>query len=195
MIIYFYMGKLLDKNRPISWSNISLFEYDKNLWYKKYVLGEEQPTNKEMKFGKMIADSMQTDSPIVPFVKYSNVEFELKGKFGDIPLIGFIDTYEPHKKLREYKTGKRLWDQKRADTHKQIDMYLFMIFLLYGVKPEDIEIYLDWAETVENGDFTISLKEPVEIKSFKIEKTTDDILKFGVYLNKIYKEMLSTVIY
>ena len=44
-----------NKNKkPISWSSISSFNYDKKQWYRSYVLGIKDPPSKEMEFGSYI---------------------------------------------------------------------------------------------------------------------------------------------
>lgn len=183
--------KTFDKTRPLSWSAISSFEYDKEQWYKKYVLREIPDDNKEMAFGRAFAKSIEDGNPMAPVPTYSRVEYPFKVVFGKIPLIGFADTFcdVTKKKLGEYKTGKKVWDQKRADEHRQIDMYLLMNLITNKVKPEDVECALVWIPTQENGDFSISLVEPIVPRIFKTKRTTAQVLKFGSYIQEVYRDM------
>ena len=101
--------------------------------------------------------------------------------------------------LSEYDPQPNVWlgcsveDQKRADKHGQIDMYLFMIYLLYGIKPEDVTVHLDWVPTVrtENGDFKVDIQfvQPIEIHSFETKRTSEQVLLFASSLKKTWAEM------
>lgn len=179
----------MDLKRPLSWSSLSSFEYDKEAWYEKYILKRNPAPNKEMVFGKKFANSVEAREPLAPVTIYKEVEYPLNVMFGEIPLIGFIDSYEPHTHLIEYKTGKKEWDQKRVDEHGQIDMYLLMLFIQHKVKPESLNCSLQWVPTVENGDFTIDFKRPITVVTFSTKRTMKDILKFGSYIQKTYADM------
>lgn len=196
-----------DKNRPMSWSQISSFEWNKEEWYAKYVVHSQctrkfcevadkedsqcpvVKTNAEMKFGNLFAKSVEERAPLAPVTIFSKTEFPLTGKFGGINLIGFVDTYEPGKALIDHKTGAKPWTQKRADSHKQLDMYLFMLYLLHGVKPEKIKCAIEWVPTMQQGDFSIDFVRPITVHSFPTKRTTLDILNFGAYIKKIRKDM------
>lgn len=182
------------KKRPLSWSAISSFEYDPEQWYKKYYLNIEQATSKEMEFGKKIGKMLETDPTFLPMIKrHSKMEHPFKCMFGKIELVGFADTFcdLTFKKLDEFKTGKKAWDQKRADTHGQLDMYLLMNFIINKIKPEDVELVLVWMPTQDNADFSISFVEPIEknIRMFKTKRTMMHILKFGERINSVRKQM------
>lgn len=180
----------MDPKRPLSWSSISSFEYDKEAWYAKYVLGEPQKETAEMKFGKLVADSFQTDKPLAPVTLYPVVEYPVNIVLGGIPLVGYIDTYDPAThNFREFKTGKRAWDQKRANEHGQLRMYALALYVTHKVKPEDYTIHLDWIPTKDNGDFSISFIEPVKVHSFEVELEMLDIVRFGAYIKATHKAM------
>lgn len=182
------------KDKPLSWSAISSFMYDPEQWYKKYVLDQKQDQTVEMEFGKTIGKMLETDAKYLPQIpRHSKMEHQFKCKFGDIELVGYADTFcdKTFKKLSEFKTGKRAWDQKRVDTHGQIDMYLLMNWIMNKIKPEEVEISLVWMPTQDNGDFSISFVEPIEqnIKIFKTKRRMADVLRFGVMIKNIYKQM------
>ena len=96
----------------------------------------------------------------------------------------------PKKKMAEFKTGKVKWTQKRVDELGQIDMYLLMLYITHKIRPEDMTVHLYWLPTKENGDFSISFVEPFRVKSFRTCRTMTQILEFGVFINKIQKEMI-----
>lgn len=175
--------------RPLSWSSISSWEYSREQWYDKYILGKKDAGSVAMAFGKKFAKSVEDRKPIAPVTIYEHVEFELKGIFGGIPLIGYIDTYQTGSHLIDHKTGAKPWDKKRADGHMQLTMYLFMLYLLHKVKPEDVQCAIEWIQTVENQDFTIGFVQPIKVHHFKTKRTTRDILKFGVHIREVHAEM------
>jgi hypothetical protein len=174
----------------MSWSQLSSFEYDKEQWYKRYVLGIKDPQTKEMLFGVEIGTKLATDPIFMPQVpRYPKYEHELRFNFGDIPMVGFIDGWDGIEyALGEYKTGKKPWTQKRADTHGQFDMYNLGLWITEKIKPEEIVNSLHWLPTQEHGDFTMSLISS-EVHTFVTKRTMRDILNFGMRINKIYKEM------
>lgn len=179
----------MDLARPLSWSAISSFEWDKEQWYAKYVLKQEQPPSREMLFGKKFADSVEAGKPLAPVTVYSIVEQKLECQFAGISLLGFMDTYEPKFKVREYKSGKNAWTQEKVDNHGQITMYLLMLYIIHGTRPEQIKCHLDWIPTYETGDFQIDFVRPIRIHTFTTKRTMRDILVFGQRIKRTYKEM------
>ena len=186
------------QNRPLSWSAISCWEYSPEQWYSRYILGERQKENSRMIFGKVVAHSIEMGKPLVPFsiiggepVKGKNVEHPFKVMFSGVPMIGFADTFDhvTFKKLGEFKTSEKGWDQTKVDQHGQIDMYLLMNYITNKVKPEDVEVYLEYAQTYEENDFTIKFVKPVKIYHFKTKRTMADILRFGQRINDTINAM------
>ncbi len=195
------MNKTFDKSRPLSWSSISSFEYNPEQWYKKYVLGETLPITPELIFGKIFADSCEARTPLAPITMLSQMEHPFAVVFGKIPLVGYADTFckETLKNTGEFKTGVKKWDQKRVDDHGQITMYALMNYITNKVKPDECEFFLEWIPTkkvdIENGDFkgydyrVEFASNPPEVHHFKTKRTMQDLLNFGTYINKVYKEM------
>lgn len=185
------------KERPLSWSSISSFQYDKEKWYQSYVLGKRDPESAEMKFGKIVGEKLASDPTYLPQVpRLSKYEHPFKVMFNGIPLIGYADTYcdKTKKKLYEFKTGVKAWDQKRVDEHPQIDMYLLMHYITEKIKPEEVECQLIWLPTkrTETGNFEVSidfLDDPVVPQIFKTTRTMQDIIRFGSRINSTVKEM------
>ena len=208
------------KDRPLSWSAISSFEWDPEQWYQRYVVHgackratDTTPaycmitlcndpdcpaikTSPEMIFGSTIGKKLETDPKFLPQVpRHSKMEHEFKCPFKGVRagLVGYADSFcrITDKKLAEYKTGKKAWDQLRADLHGQLTMYLLMNYILKKIRPEDVEIMLIWMPTKDNGDFSISFIEPIEkhIKIFYTKRTMMDILQFGKRINTVYAAM------
>lgn len=181
-----------DRKRPLSWSAISSFEYDPEQWYRKYALGQEDGATKEMLFGSEIGRRLASDPTFMPQVPRGEVfEYELRFMFGDIPMVGYIDSWSEKTQfiLDEYKTGKKAWTKKRADEHGQFDTYTLGMWVLRKIRPEDIKLRLHWLPTQENGDFSISFIDPKDCKTFQTSRSMSDILRFGMRINEIYKKM------
>jgi hypothetical protein len=186
---------IYNKKREISWSFLSSFEYDPEQWYKKYVLNEPQPTTPEMLFGKEVGKKLETDPTYLPFVKRHNkMEHCWKVKLNKkVKLVGYADSFcvETNRKLYEFKTGKAMWTQSRADKHGQITMYCLMNYLKNGIKPEEMEIELVWLPTRQKNDGSIIFVQPIEkaVKRFKTKRTMVDIVKFIDYINETLVKM------
>lgn len=177
--------------RPLSWSQISSFQYNPSAWYSRYVLGEEQPESPEMRFGKEVGERLASDPTYLPEVERAIIfEQELHGKIDDIELIGFLDSFCPDKKiLLEYKTSrnKKKWNHKSASLHGQLDFYAFLIYQNYKIKPEDLNIKLIYVPVhIKDGELALC-DDP--INSFEVKKTMTDILRFANYIKDVRKEM------
>jgi len=175
--------------RPLSWSAISSFEYDPDQWFSRYILNKRQEETNAMKFGKRFALSCEKRKSLAPVTLYSKVEYALNTVFDGIKMTGFIDTYEPHTALREFKTARTLWTQDKADQHGQIDMYLLQLYITHKVRPEDIKCYLDCIQTEERGDFSIGFVKPIKVHTFETKRSMSDILQFGARIRKVTNEM------
>jgi hypothetical protein len=188
------MKYTFDKNRPLSWSSISSFLWNKEEWFDKYILKKPQMVSVEMEFGKVFAESIENDTCAVPeLMKFLTGKHEhpFNVMFGNIPLVGYADDFDDKtfRRLEEVKTGKKKWDQKRVDEHLQIDTYLLMNYITNKVRPEEVRCRLHWIQTEENGDFSISFVQPIKVHTFETKRTMQQILNFGMKVNKTYKEM------
>lgn len=214
----FDLTSIYHKDRPLSWSAISSFEWNKGQWYAKYVVhgkcqrddvekgtvgfcvvagfpDPECPVVKktiELIFGSYVDKRIQDDPTYLPeLVRYPILQHEMRGTFNKIPLLGYADTFSPLTNfyaLRDYKTGRKPWDQKRADQTGQLTMYMFMLYLRDKIKPEDIEAYIDWLPT-HIVDGKIAFIEPVTIHSFKTKRIMREVLAFGQRIKDVWQQM------
>ena len=186
------------KARPLSWSSISSFEWDKEQWYKRYVMGLKEPESTEMMFGKAFATSIEDGTCEVKELMEAlpkKKEHKFNVMFGEIPMLGYADAFceETFKEIGEVKTGKKKWDQKRVDEHGQITLYALFNFITNKVKPEDTIFTLYWIPTQDNGDFSISFVKPIKVHTFKTKRTMHDILLFSAHIRNVFAEMLSFI--
>lgn len=212
------------KDRPMSWSSISLFDEppynDPEKWYQKYVIHQDCTRRKEedgivrvafcavsmleddatcpqnetslaMEFGSLIDKKLQLDPLFLPHVpRYEHMQYPLETTFMNIPLIGYPDGLAfKSPTLADYKTGKVAWTQKKADTTGQLTLYLFLIYLIKKMRPEEFECIIHWLPTHELGDFSIGLVDDTDMKTFYTHRTMSDILMMGKRINKAYLEM------
>ena len=174
----------MKKDRPMSWSQISSFEYDPEQWYQVYVLGEKGEPSGAMKFGKKIGDKYL-------YEKTFQREYKITGKIGNIPLIGFIDAFDlENKKLIELKTGRN-WDLKKAQTHGQIDLYCAMLWTMHKIHPAELDIKLIWLATEETGDFSTQFVKDMKPVIFPIKKTMLDVLNMLARVKRVKAQMES----
>jgi len=111
--------------------------------------------------------------------------------YNGIKLNGTADHFDRKgRRLKDDKTGKKEWTQKRADETGQLTMYLLLIYISEKIKPEEMTCYIDWLPTVENGDFTLTFRDnPPKPISFKTKRTMADLLQFASYIDSVRKEM------
>lgn len=205
-----------DKKRPLSWSAISSFEWDPEQWYQKYVIHQKCTrgdadnlafctvsgvsedftcpaieTSIEMTFGKIVGERLAADPNYLPHIKrYPIFEHEMKCKLGKIPLVGYADGWAPSVfNLGEYKTGKKKWDQQRADEHGQITMYCLMLWLIEKIHPDNIISDLHWMPTQDNNDFSISFINEKDVQTFHTKRTMQQVLAFGSRITSTYSAM------
>ncbi|MES2409676.1 MAG: PD-(D/E)XK nuclease family protein [Patescibacteria group bacterium] len=187
------MVKHLFQSKPLSWSSIASFEYSPEQWARKYVDGIIDPSNASMSFGNEIGQRLAREPDFLPDVKrYSVFEQCLTGKIDDIQLIGFLDTFDPiTKNFNEFKTSsnKKKWTKKSAQAHRQLLMYMFLIWRNYGVPPEKLSPSLFYIPVEEHSDFTMKVSE-AKVQEFVVKHTTLELLQFANHVKEVYKEMI-----
>lgn len=177
------------KARPLSWSCINSFEYDKNSWYENYFLGNRSEGNSAMEAGKRIGKEIAAGTSPIPMPKYEHYEYKLSFKIGKIHCIGYIDGYTPSI-LGEFKTSanRKKWTQKSVDEHRQLHMYTLGLYLQDKIRPEDIDIILSYIPVYESGDFTVQWTGEAPIH-FHTRRTLREVMAFANYVKKTVKEM------
>jgi hypothetical protein len=180
----------------LSWSSYSAFrDYDKDLWYESFVLGNKGPSNQAMEAGRIIGEKLATDPDYLPQVPRPEIyEQELHTNLNGIGLIGHIDGWSPKAlDLKEYKTTQNInrWTQEAVDSWGQITFYCLLVWLNYKIPPEKLTLSLTAILLKESGSFDL---EPTgEVKVFKTKRTMKDLLVFGASLKAVHKEMTEFV--
>jgi hypothetical protein len=178
--------------RPASYSFFSSWEYNRDEWYKNYIMGIREPANEAMLFGSLVGDSIGTDTSMVPTLVPPGVkEYELSATLWGIPLVGYADHYCPDTRvLHENKTSatRDRWTQKKVDEHTQLTMYCLLLWLRDKVKPEDVRIQLNFIPVRQAG-VQFKLPDPPTYTPFTTTRTMLDILEYTSYLKKTLVEM------
>ncbi len=148
-------------------------------------------TSKEMEFGSLIDKRIQNDPKFLPTLpRYPLMQYKMSVIYNKIPLVGLPDGIDfTNPRLADYKTGKKKWDQDRADETGQLTMYLLLVYISKKVSPEKFRCFIHWLPTQANGDFTISLIKDCKPITIETKRTMADLLKFGQRINSIYKQM------
>lgn len=184
--------KLDFTSRPLSWSQISQFQYNPEIWYDKYILNKRTPTNAAMEFGTIVGRRLASEPGYLPEIERIEggiYEKELRFKVGGINIIGYIDWFHPDlKSLKEFKTGKS-WTKEKAEEHGQLKLYSLGLMIQENIKPEDLTIRLYSMETESRGDFTMTFVKGMKPVVHEVKLTTRDCLMFGAELLNIVKEM------
>lgn len=179
--------------RPLSYSQLSAWDYGKEEWYQRYIIGQPYKTNSAMNAGNIVGDSIGTDKSLVPDLVPPGIkEFKLTAQLGNIYMIGFADHYCPETKvLHENKTStnRKKWTQGVVDRHKQLDMYCLMLALTHNTAPEDVEIYLNYIPVIENQDMRYYLPEPPEFRQFRTSRTIEQIDAFAEEIQQTVQQM------
>lgn len=176
--------------RPYSWSQHSLWQYDKNAWYDRYILGLQTPSTPALEFGKKFADSIEWGTPMAPVTLLPIVEHGITTKLDDLTIVGFLDSWDPEDlRIAEYKTGVKKWDQKRVDQHGQLTFYALLHYLKDKVKPEDISMFLEWVPTCVRPNMTYGFTDPAVIHHFDTRRTLRQVLELAVEIKATRGEM------
>ena len=179
--------------RPLSHSQLSSWEYNKDEWWDNYILGKRKAPNPAMEFGTVVGDSIGTPGSLVPELVPPGVkEFELSASLGPIRIVGYADHYCPNTLvLHENKTSDKpdRWDQKKVDEHPQLTMYALMLYLRDKVKPEEIKMFLNFIPVERGSDMHYRVPEPVVFHQFETRRTTTDILRYAAYVTDTVKQM------
>lgn len=195
----------------LSWSSYNQFvNYDKEEWYRKYVLGNRTIPNPSMEAGRIIGERLAMDPtylPEVPRPKEYEVELRADFPYHDynglvrvkhvMKLVGHLDGLSLKKtggkskcKLLEYKTSlsDKTWTASSVAKHEQLDFYCLLLYLNYKIKPEELDISLVYIPVKQLGSFEIvRSEEPIRI--INTQRTLSRILLFAAKLKKVHVEM------
>lgn len=194
----FNIYKFLE-NRPLSFSAFNSFSDPQwgspQKWYDSYILGKRQ-TSKELTFGSQIDKQFQDDPTFlsdIPRIGGFQSEMRAVLELGKkkVYLLGFADQ-KGSNEIRDLKTGKNPWTQKKADETKQLTFYALLAYLIDGIPPELMDFYIDYVPTYERADLSIDFVRPIKAQTFKTKRTMTDIILLCAEIDKTVKAMQAT---
>lgn len=184
----------------ISFSQLALWQNDPDRYKDLYFDNRDElrNSNRGMEYGKVVADALEkgietgdllTDAGMLLLPKYDirDVEFraQMNTKEGWITLLAKPDSLDSvTKSFYEYKTGKTVWTQKKAQDHLQMHFYATAIYLAYKVIPKGAKLI--WIQTEQVGD---AIQPTGHVKEFPVVFTLNDILKTMALISKVAKEI------
>ena len=175
--------------RPyLSFSQMCLWEMSPEKYLAHYVYGEEQPITQNILYGKLMADSLESDElsgdllldlAMVRLPKYElmDIAFEVELDDRNKPPIRILakpdSAQSDYAAFFEYKSSVRKWTQKMADESNQITFYAMAMWLKTGKIPRDIELIDVQVAYKDNG----RLAPTGEIFRFPTKRTIVDVIK------------------
>lgn len=201
------MAKYILPKGHLSWSQLQLWNSNKDRYIREYFAGGKRLDTKYLRFGKGIAQMIEDGNykDVLPdLIVYDKPEFKIETEINGVPILSFIDSYDPtFHVFREYKTGKHPWTQAKVQKHGQLVFYAVALKRITGLVPW--ECHLDWIETKdtvrESGGLwkdekVLSLTG--KIKSFRrvfseveIRRMEDLIEKTAKEIDEAYKHFIS----
>jgi len=196
-------NKIILPKPHLSWSAMNCWETSKARFRREYFECGHKLDTKYLRFGKGIAELIESGKykELLPdLIVYPVSEFEIRTDICGIPILSYIDDYDPETNLfREKKTGKIPWTQAKVIKHGQLIFYATALKHSNGKMPEYCD--LDWIETkegsIEIDDFWRENEKIVQvtgrIQSFhrefderEIEKMEERIVKAANEISEAY---------
>ena len=156
----------LSKSQIASWTK-SREEYKRT-----YFLGEKRAPTAEMRFGSA-AEREETQT-----------QTEIKADLNGLQLFGIMDAFSENLQIvRDDKTGKVAWDEKRLLESWDFKFYSVAVFQKYGFIP-NFEIF--WEETAGKGNQIVFTGH---CETFSARATEAEIAEFSAEIIRIAGEI------
>lgn len=169
---------------------MNLFERDPDAYVAQYIYGAGERTSTAMDFGKRIAGGLEaraTEDAGIERLRnllptFPKKEYEIRAGYSGVPLLARLDLFSPWRvHIGELKTGQYPWTQSRVNEHGQLRFYALAAWLKYRRVPK-VELY--WAPTEWHDN---RLRLTGEVRTFRAELTTEDLLSFGARLRGVWE--------
>ena len=170
----------------LSFSQMVLFQRNKELYKEVYFFNKKLPTSRPMAFGSQMAGALEDDKltgnatldlMMVKLPKFSimDKEFLTEFKHGKetIKILAKPDTMKKDcSAFKEYKTSMRKWTQKMADDSDQITFYATAMWLRTKKIPQDIELVVIGTKAQLDGKIAVT----GDIWRYPTKRNMSDIL-------------------
>lgn len=193
------MAKLLSPRGYLSWTQVDMWERNRERYIRKYIHGENiDIRNSGIDYGKKVATALEdgietgdvlTDAIITLLPAYSVNEHEITvpmaTQWGDTVLMGKIDTFDPETlSFMEHKTGRVKWTYGKAEKHGQMRHYATLIWLKHKKLPPRAQ--LNWIQTEEVDGV---VRPTGKIEPFNIQLGMREVLEYMARVAKVAKEI------
>ena len=186
----------------LSYSQLILWEYSPEAYFKQYLDKKRRGTNRGMALGKEVATALETDEETGDFEKDAVIammpKYEIRDQemfanltLGDriVPILIKIDSLKAdYSAFYEVKTGAGPWTQAIVDKDDQITFYATG---LYNLSKKIPEAELIWAPTRKEED-PDGIERPHltgQVIRFKTKRTKVDILKMQARMSRAWREI------
>lgn len=183
----------------LSQSQVSLWQRNPEQYKALYFddRKELRHSSPAMDYGKVIADALEkgvqtddllSDAATLLLPKYDIADVEFRAEFktddGWVVVLAKPDSMDSvTKDFLEYKTGKTVWTQTKAQALLQMHWYAASIYIQHEVIPK---AKLVWIETEITAD---GIKPTGRIESFDVTFTMTEILRTMSLMGKVAKEI------
>lgn len=181
-----------------SWSQYNLWQTSKREFWKRYVIGTEEKTNRFYDKGEELAIYLATgeipagcqdemiDVVIQNIPKLHLFEEKLEFLIGGKKMLGFVDSSDDlGERFLEYKSGKIAWTQEKVDEWEQLLFYALGFWERHERKIVP-SCKLVWVETMETGN---GLMYTGGVTTFEREFTAKELKAFALKIEKTLAEI------
>lgn len=185
----------------LSYSQVSMWLSSPKRYKKIFFDNDESArfTNSGMAYGSIVADALENDEEtgdlltdmaisLIPKYDMRDIEMEgwLKTTSGWVKIVSHPDMRDSKtQSLREIKTGRVKWTQKKADNWFQLKFYAMLVYLVHGVVPP--KCFLDWVETFVDTDGEV--KPTGHVETFEVKIGLEEILETMATTARVAKEI------
>lgn len=183
---------------------------NKERFRREYFENSDKLETDAFRFGKGMAKLIEEGKhkELLPdLIVYSHPEYEINCEIEGVPMLSFLDSYDPGKNVfREFKTGRHPWTQSKVQKHDQLLVYATMLHQVTGNMPEYCD--LDWIETVERNtdvnDFWHDNEKRIQVTgkiiSFhrefdmrEIERMREQIKRVAEEISEAYQSFIAEI--
>lgn len=197
------------KHAPVTWSELDLFERDRDAWYRRYIIGEIDTPTRAMKRGTdihsflLLGDTTIRDrytpdeNRIHDRIKAAfdrltssingdiEPETRLAADWCDATVSGTIDAFFPcDNRLFELKTGSALWTPERMLEHGQLYLYAALAGL-NGRRIDRITLMTASTQTGKSSVYVIEdrarIEYNIELIGLRLSALVDHCKSSGLF--------------
>ena len=143
----------------LSSSACDLWESNPQEYREKYYLNRPGFSTPYTTFGKDFAFDIEKNPEKYPHIPKGSVsEFPVKWVIGGVPVVGFLDSFEPTtKSIFEYKTSvNSTWNQVKVRKWKQLPFYAMCVHEMFGTYDPVVKLIVmetEWGEECKETRF------------------------------------------